>query len=508
MAKYDIIIVGGGTAGCAAAYTAGKSGLKTLLIEKKIHLGGAITSGLVVPAMKAGDNQINTDFFNALVAELKKLGGQITYQGNDGWFNPELTKIALDNLMQDAGVEVVFGATVEEVNLSPSPQPSPQRGEGMKHISSLKILSPYNCSLQNCRNILSEPIETRYVIDTTGDCEIGKLCGCEFWDCHSEPNRKQILRYAQNDVKGEESNINQYSHSPHPSPSRGEGAAPTHLFLGGEVALSQPVSLRFIMSNIDLKAFSEWILELDKDRSVTTAEYYLTRGCNAHSSQTTAPSPTEKSCRRGEHEIHLSTAYTWDSGKNWALKPLFDDAVEKGILKDADRNYFQIFTVAGMPDAVAFNCPRILEPESLTDAVQQGRQSILRISDFCKKYLKGFENAYISNIADELGVRVSNRIKGKYVYTVDDLKSGKKFENPVVISNYPVDVHSAKKDASTLEKVQDYQLPVESLMSADIENLFVAGRCLSADFMAQGALRVQPNCFAMGEGLVKYIRQL
>ena len=60
---YDVIVVGGGTAGCSAAYTCGKLGLKTLLIEKNIHLGGTITSALVVPAMKSGEHQINTDFY-------------------------------------------------------------------------------------------------------------------------------------------------------------------------------------------------------------------------------------------------------------------------------------------------------------------------------------------------------------------------------------------------------------------------------------------------------------
>ena len=98
-------------------------------------------------------------------------------------------------------------------------------------------------------------------------------------------------------------------------------------------------------------------------------------------------------------------------------------------------------------------------------------------------------------------------MRGKYIYTVDDLKSGKKFEHPVVISNYPVDVHSNKKNCSTLQSYSDYQLPIEALMSADIDNLFVAGRCLSADFMSQGALRVQASCFSMGEGVAKYIVQ-
>lgn len=412
--NYDLIIAGGGTAGCAAAYTAGKAGLKTLLVEKNIHLGGAITSGLVVPAMNAGDNQINTTFFNKLSDELLKIGGQITYKGNIGWFNPELTKIALDNLMYDANVDVLFSSMINDVKLESN------------IIKSVKILSEYNGKLQN---ELSSYIVTRYVIDATGNCDVGKICNCNFINKNNE---------------------------------------------------LQPVSLRFIMSGVNLKEFSEWLLDLDKDRNVTTVEHI-------------------------EGQIHLSTAYTWDTNTKWALKPLFDDAVDKGILKDADRNYFQIFTVAGMPDSIAFNCPRIIEDTDYSTVLSIARQSIFRLSNFCKLYLKGFENAFISNIADELGVRVSERIKGKYVYSVEDIISSKKFDNPVLISNYPIDIHSTKKDCSTLNFNGYYELPVECLMSADIDNLFVVGRCISADFMSQGALRIQPNCFSMGEGIIRYI---
>ncbi len=167
-----------------------------------------------------------------------------------------------------------------------------------------------------------------------------------------------------------------------------------------------------------------------------------------------------------------------------------------------------------MPSTIAFNCPRIidytqtLDVANMSKALQLARKNIFRLANFCKIYLPGFENSYISNIADMLGVRVSRRIKGKYIYTIDDVKSGKKFEHPVVVSNYPVDVHSKDKDSSTLEVVKDYTLPLESLMSADIDNLFVVGRCISADFMAQGALRVQASCFSMGEGVAKYLANL
>lgn len=415
--RYDVIVIGGGTAGCAAAYFLGKSGKKVLIIEKNIHLGGSMTSALVTPMMKTSDNSINNEFFEIFNKKMVENNAAITYiDGNSGWFNPEISKIILDELMQDANVEVLFNSTVQSLNITD------------RYINSIEIQS----------NMLSVCIESTYIIDATGNCEIGKLANCEFL----------------------ENNF-----------------------------LFQPVNLRFTMSNVNLKEFSTWIMDFDKDRDVTT------------------------SCVVGD-EIHLSTAYTWDSCKKWALQPLFDDAVDKGLLKDTDRNYFQVFTIPGMPTTVAFNCPRVitdnnidpLNPYDASKALIDARYSILRLSKFLKLYFRGFENAYISNIADMLGIRESRRIKGKYIYTKEDLTSGKKFKNPIVISNYPIDVHSDKKDNSVLEKIDiEYQLPVETLFSKDIKNLCVAGRCLSADFYAQAALRIIPSCFSMGVGLAKYL---
>ena len=411
MNKYDVTIVGGGTAGCACAYIAGKLGLKVLLVEKNSFLGGSITSSLVIPAMKTSDNAINTEFFDTLYSELEAVDGAITYcDGNKGWFNPELTKIILDKMLIDAHVDVLFESSIEKIE---------------------EKLSSYIVTIDN-NNIfaleqgLLNPIETIYLVDATGDAKICEKLNCEFLE-----------------------------------------------------KKSQPINLRFVMSGVDVEKFSAWIMELDKDRDVTTS-------CVVNG------------------KTYLSTAYTWDNGKNWALKPIFKQAIEDNILIEADSNYFQIFSVAGTSDSIAFNAPRLLNPQN---PYIEGRASILRLSKFCKKYLKGFENAYISSIANSLGVRVSNRVKGKYVYTQDDLRNGKKFEHPVAISNYPIDIHSDKKDSSKLEKVyKEYQLPIESLIVRD--RLFVAGRCISADFEAQAALRIIPSCFSMGEGLAKYLQTL
>ncbi len=400
MKNYDVVIFGGGTAGCACAWNCGKFGLKTLLLEKENYLGGTMTGALVIPVMNSGENQINTDFYNELVKQMSNIGAQVTYRGNKGWFNPFMLKDVLHTMLIHAGVEVkMLSAPIETIYT--------------------------DNSIINEVKMLSVCIGAKYFVDATSDLNFCKKLNCKFL-----PQTQPL----------------------------------------------PPKSLRFVMDGVDLQTFGDWLLKIDTDREVTTVENI-------------------------DGQIHLSSAYTWDSDKHWALAPYFMDAIRNNDLKDTDCNYFQVFTIAGMPSALAFNCPRLVNNENYEQAVE----IIHRLAEFCKKYFPGFENAKIYKIADKIGVRASNRIRGKYIYTIEDLRSGRRFENPAVISNYPVDIHSVQKNSSTLEFNNEYQLPMESLMSSDYDNLFVVGRGLSADEMAQGALRVQASCFAMGEAVAKWI---
>ena len=252
------------------------------------------------------------------------------------------------------------------------------------------------------------------------------------------------------------------------------------------------MTLRFHVSGINLEKFSNWIMELDKNREVTTS--YTIDG-----------------------EIHLSTACTWDKSKNWALWDIFEQAVNNGDLEEADTAYFQLFTVPGMRGTVSLNCPRIitgreidpLDASDVSKALIIGRKQVWRLFKFMKKYFPGFEESFISNMADMLGIRESRRIQGKTVYTKKDILSGKTYENPVLNADYPIDIHSYNKDTSVLDKVkQPYQLPFEALCASDYENLFIAGRNVSADFEAQAALRIQTSCFSMGEAVAKHVANL
>ena len=264
-------------------------------------------------------------------------------------------------------------------------------------------------------------------------------------------------------------------------------------FQNGNDGINQAMTLRFIASNVDIKKFAEFLRKTDDNTEV---------------------SPISEI----NGEIHLSTACTWDND-TWKLKPYFVQAVNDEVLKEEDCAYFQIFTIPNQPASIVFNAPRIFSEKSLNPldvkdtsyALIQGRKQIRRLIKFCKKYLPGFENAYVSQIAPMLGVRDSRRVECEYTLSEEDILSCKKFEKPVAKSNYPIDVHSHKKGENVLNKVNEddyFEIPIEAMKVKGFDNLFVSGKIISATFLAQAALRIIPNCISMGENLGKYIASL
>jgi hypothetical protein len=254
----------------------------------------------------------------------------------------------------------------------------------------------------------------------------------------------------------------------------------------GKDGITQAMSHRFMMTGVEIDKFADWLEQIDPDKNVSPV-YRTDKG-----------------------EILLTTAYTSED-KPWALRPYFMEAIVNRLLKPYDADYFQLFTIPGQKGTVAFNCPRIyskkplspLNPVDISYAQISGRKQIKRLAGFCNKYFPGFEHAYISNIAPNIGIRDSRRIKGKYTLTLEDIKSGKKFNNAVARCNYPVDVHSSSDNLpgglTYLDQSNYYEIPLESLETNEIENMLVVGRSISAEFEAQASLRIQPVCWTMGE---------
>ena len=186
--------------------------------------------------------------------------------------------------------------------------------------------------------------------------------------------------------------------------------------------------------------------------------------------------------------------------------------VDDKILLEEDREYFQIFSIAGAKGEVAFNCPRINNyknnPYKASRELIYARKAILRLLNFTKKYFPGFEDAIIVNIATQTGIREEGRVKTKYIYKKEDMLNNKTFKTSVLKANYEIDIHNNDKRKTTIDKMPSYSFPIESLMSYDINNLFVIGKILGADFEAHSALRVQKSCMSTGEGVAKYIKSI
>ena len=194
--------------------------------------------------------------------------------------------------------------------------------------------------------------------------------------------------------------------------------------------------------------------------------------------------------------------------KNTPLGPLICEAVGAGVLAEDDLGYLQFFSMLGRPGELAFNCPRLAglsatDPWDLSRAQTIGRQKIRRISKFFKTWVRGFEGSYIGTIAPMVGIRESRRIVGDYTLTEEDYLTEARFPDAVARNSYPIDIHSTKAKGGLVMKHLPpghyHEIPYRCLLPVGIDNLLVAGRCLSATFAAQAAVRIQQNCRALGE---------
>lgn len=195
-------------------------------------------------------------------------------------------------------------------------------------------------------------------------------------------------------------------------------------------------------------------------------------------------------------------------GQGFALEPLFLKGVEAGVLNTEDLRYYQCFTIPGKPGSMSFNCPHLVSLEHNTDpwersvGITQGRKMIRRLAAFLKEYMPGFEHSYLQKEASMVGIRESYRIVGQYVLTEEDYIRQARFEDGVVKGDWYIDVHSAGKGLVQKSKYQPgeyYEIPYRCLVTETVDNLIVAGRCISTSFLMQASIRIQPTLIDMGQ---------
>ncbi|RJS74961.1 FAD-dependent oxidoreductase [Candidatus Bathyarchaeota archaeon] len=379
--QHNVVVVGGGTAGLAAAVAAGRSGAQTLLIERYGFLGGSMTAGLVNPFMpfNAGEEQIVHGIFQEIIDRLARMDG---YDKKTRAFDPEIMKVVADEMVQEAGVELLLHTCVIDV---------------IMHGNEIFGVEVHN---KSGRQLVSGKV----FVDATGDGDVAVMAGAPY-----EKGRKQD-------------------------------------------GLMQPMTLVFRMAGVDVSRV-----------------------------------PPRKEINR-----------------------LFLEAKAAGIVNIPRENVLYFSTTH--KGELHFNSTRVLKAdgtnvEDLTRAEIEARRQMVELAKFFKERVPGFENAYLSRSGAEIGVRETRRIIGEYVMTGQDIIEARKFKDVIARGSYWIDMHNpvgqGQEDNPYAKKCpppgESYDIPYRCLVPKKVENLLVAGRCISTTREAQAAIRIMPTVVAIGE---------
>ncbi len=153
----DVVIIGAGTAGCAAAVAAARRKHSVLLVEETNALGGVSTSG-GVGEWFASQQQIG-DVFDEVKERLHKFGA--TW---DRFFNHEYLKYIWQSLVEEAGADVLFHTTLLDVQ---------------KNNNRVNRVTLVGCSQKI-------EVTAKWFVDTSGEGDLGWIAGADFLKGHPE----------------------------------------------------------------------------------------------------------------------------------------------------------------------------------------------------------------------------------------------------------------------------------------------------------------------------------
>ena len=141
--------------------------------------------------------------------------------------------------------------------------------------------------------------------------------------------------------------------------------------------------------------------------------------------------------------------------------------------------------------------------ESLTQSEEKMRESAFRLVELLRRRYPEFKDCRIVANAIQAGIRETRHIEGVKTLKLDDLLNYRVPEDSILLAANSVDVHGKYGPTSneyiTLPAGKYYGIPYGCLVPKGCSNLLVAGRSISAEPDAAGAIRVMPPCMAFGQ---------
>ena len=152
------------------------------------------------------------------------------------------------------------------------------------------------------------------------------------------------------------------------------------------------------------------------------------------------------------------------------------------------------------------------EEADQTRGMIEGRRILPEFQRFYRDYVGGpFAKARPVATGATLGIRESRRILGDYILNVFDYHNHAVFDDEIGRYFYPIDIHVSAATKEAYEEFmkefrstgnycgENYGIPYRCLTPQNLDNVFVAGRCISTDRSMQASIRVMPCCFITGQ---------
>ncbi len=379
----DIVILGGGSAGIAAAVAAARKGLRVTLIERNAYLGGKATAaevGTVCGLYRFSKNEKSDYIVNGFAKEfaekLKADSQTLPLYSSEGVhylpYNVEAFKNIALNLIKEHKITVYFNAVLEHVAVED------------KQLKSVYIIASGN----------PVTIQLKALIDCSGDSIISEVAGLPLIKSDNYQAAAQVFTM--------------------------QGVAEENELKLGMIIMK---ALRLAIDNNILGDFYDRV--------------YIVQG----------------------------------SLKNKIVS-----------LK------------IGIPLAVTY------APGNLQELRTVALGFVENLAAFLIKNIEAFKNAGIQHIAPEVGIRIGLRSTGKYILQEEDVLSCRKFNDAIANATWPIEIWEQNRRATMRYfKLDDYyQIPAGCLQSATLDNLFFAGRNISATDGAIASARVMGICLQTG----------
>ncbi len=145
-----------------------------------------------------------------------------------------------------------------------------------------------------------------------------------------------------------------------------------------------------------------------------------------------------------------------------------------------------------------------INARDVTAATLRARGEVLALVAALRSLGGPWSRMRVVATATQIGVREGRPVRGRYVVTADALREGRRHEDAVCRVTFGADVHATdptkgKGIGRSPFRTKPYDIPLRVLISADADNLLMAGRRISGDFIAHSSHRVTGNGVRLGE---------